>query len=100
MSVLDPIWFRHPVFIRRRPYDAEVIRAALPQAPPSTCPLDLHQGKVREWYRAAPARAVTTDRLRSTASSAGSVKGQVLNQLAAFWFDARVTSSPTTCGRA
>jgi phosphoribosylaminoimidazole-succinocarboxamide synthase len=74
--------------------DAEVIRAALPQA---LAGVDLpglgpkHQGKVREWFRADSQRLlVTTDRLSAFDHILGLVpfKGQVLNQLAAFWFDA------------
>lgn len=72
---------------------SEQIRAALPLALGEThLPLPERQtGKVREWYALDAARKlfVTTDRLSAFDRILGRVpfKGQVLNQLSAWWFD-------------
>lgn len=50
---------------------------------------DKHQGKVRDYYIFGPTRIiVTTDRISAFDSNLGYIpyKGQVLNQLSAFWF--------------
>jgi phosphoribosylaminoimidazole-succinocarboxamide synthase len=72
----------------------ETIGAALPLALDEThLPLpDRQSGKVRDWYALAGGRKlfVTTDRLSAFDRVLARVpyKGQVLNQLSAFWFDA------------
>jgi phosphoribosylaminoimidazole-succinocarboxamide synthase len=69
------------------------IRAALPLALDQThLPLpDRKTGKVRDWYALGPADKlfVTTDRLSAFDRILARVpyKGQVLNQLSAWWFD-------------
>jgi phosphoribosylaminoimidazole-succinocarboxamide synthase len=72
--------------------DATAIRQAIPHA---LAGIDLpglgekQHGKVREWYRQDGRRIlITTDRLSAFDRILGQVpyKGQVLNQLAAFWF--------------
>jgi len=55
---------------------------------PASC--DAERGKVREWYKMGDKRViVTTDRISAFDCILGTIpfKGQVLNQLAAFWFD-------------
>jgi phosphoribosylaminoimidazole-succinocarboxamide synthase len=70
------------------------IRAALPLALGETrLPLpERNSGKVRDWYALDPERKlfVTTDRLSAFDRVLARVpyKGQVLNQLSAWWFDA------------
>ena len=72
----------------------EEIRSALPLALDEThLPLpDRRTGKVRDWYTLKDGRKlfVTTDRLSAFDKILARVpyKGQVLNQLSAFWFDA------------
>ena len=73
-------------------HDPQAIRAALPQALADTnLPLDGKQaGKVRDWYTVDDKRRllVTTDRLSAFDRVLARVpyKGQVLNQLSAWWF--------------
>jgi phosphoribosylaminoimidazole-succinocarboxamide synthase len=73
---------------------SEKIGAALPLALDEThLPLpERRTGKVRDWYSLAGGRKlfVTTDRLSAFDRVLARVpfKGQVLNQLSAFWFDA------------
>jgi phosphoribosylaminoimidazole-succinocarboxamide synthase len=73
---------------------SQQIGAALPQALEKTnLPLpDRREGKVRDWYTLADGRKlfITTDRLSAFDRVLARVpyKGQVLNQLSAFWFDA------------
>jgi phosphoribosylaminoimidazole-succinocarboxamide synthase len=73
--------------------DKEAILALLPQAfEHSDLPLpQSHAGKVRDWYTLPENRRlfITTDRLSAFDRSLAVVpfKGQVLNQLAAWWFD-------------
>jgi phosphoribosylaminoimidazole-succinocarboxamide synthase len=55
---------------------------------PASCVAE--RGKVREWYKMGDRRViVTTDRISAFDCILGTIpfKGQVLNQLAAFWFD-------------
>jgi phosphoribosylaminoimidazole-succinocarboxamide synthase len=72
---------------------SEVIQSLLPKAfSESNLPLPGRQsGKVRDWYPLADGRRllVTTDRLSAFDRILARVpyKGQVLNQLAAWWFD-------------
>ena len=59
------------------------------------------QGKVRDFYRVDGKRVlITTDRLSAFDRVVGHIpfKGQVLNQLAAFWF-ARTSAAPSWPGR-
>src|SRR4029078_10538490 len=71
----------------------DIIKAALPQAfGSSDLPLSGQQsGKVRDWYTLPEGRRllVTTDRLSAFDRVLAQVpfKGQVLNQLAAWWFE-------------
>jgi phosphoribosylaminoimidazole-succinocarboxamide synthase len=73
-------------------HDPQAIRRALPQALAEThLPLpDRQQGKVRDWYTLDARRRllVTTDRLSAFDRVLARVpyKGQVLNQLSAWWF--------------
>jgi phosphoribosylaminoimidazole-succinocarboxamide synthase len=72
---------------------SDQIRSAIPLALGETnLPLDGRKtGKVRDWYTLDPARKlfITTDRLSAFDRVLGRVpyKGQVLNQLSAWWFD-------------
>jgi len=55
---------------------------------PESCAAE--RGKVREWYKMGDKRViVTTDRISAFDCILGTIpfKGQVLNQLASFWFD-------------
>lgn len=55
---------------------------------PESCSAE--RGKVREWYKMGDKRViVTTDRISAFDCILGTIpfKGQVLNQLASFWFD-------------
>ncbi|MGD0807375.1 MAG: phosphoribosylaminoimidazolesuccinocarboxamide synthase [Anaerolineales bacterium] len=73
---------------------SQQIGAVIPLALDKThLPLpDRHEGKVRDWYSLDGARKlfVTTDRLSAFDRVLARIpyKGQVLNQLSAFWFDA------------
>jgi phosphoribosylaminoimidazole-succinocarboxamide synthase len=72
---------------------AELIHTVLPHALTEThLPLPNRQvGKVREWYSPAPGQRllITTDRLSAFDRILAAVpyKGQVLNQLSAWWFE-------------
>lgn len=73
--------------------DTETIRRAIPSALEDTAlPLGpRHHGKVRDWYDLPGGKRllVTTDRLSAFDRILGLVpyKGQVLNQLSAWWFE-------------
>ena len=62
-----------------------------------------YEGKVRDNYTTADGRRiiVVTDRISAFDRVLGTLplKGQVLNQLAAFWFARRRASCRTTCSR-
>jgi phosphoribosylaminoimidazole-succinocarboxamide synthase len=81
-------------------HDPQAIRAALPQALADTnLPLPGKQsGKVRDWYTVDDQRRllVTTDRLSAFDRVLARVpyKGQVLNQLSAWWFGQTIDIIP------
>ena len=80
----------------------DVIRAAIPHALTETDFEGLgrrYRGKVRDVYLQPSRRIlVATDRLSAFDRIIASIpfKGQVLNQLSAWWFEQTKTSSPTT----
>src|SRR5262249_58604905 len=82
------------------PIDEQVIRAQLAKTLDKTSFSELgekYEGKVRDCYvRAGRRTIVVTDRLSAFDVVLGTIpfKGQVLNQMAAYWFEATARIAP------